>query len=106
MTRFDYDADIIGSTFEIFWRAYPVRIAKKAAFRAFKVAIRETTLQVMLDKIEQYKVWLDATGTPPKHPATWLNGGCWDDELELPEEEKPTALDALREAIDVEQTKH
>lgn len=67
--------------FETFWAAWPNRKAKKAALRAFNTAIREADIETILAGVESYKrhkepwrAWM--------HPATWLNGGCWDDEYE------------------------
>lgn len=68
--------------FEQFWAAYPRRISKGAARKAFDKAIKKTTLEAMIKALEKYKLHkpekLDF-----KHPATWLNGECWDDEWEV-----------------------
>ncbi len=74
------------AAFELFWAAYPRRIAKKAAFKAFEKAIREgATIEIILPAIEKYKAWLsssDGWRPEPAHPQTWLNQGRWDDEYE------------------------
>lgn len=69
--------------FELFWRAYPRRIAKGRARKAFNTAIKLTTLDVMLTAIETYKA-RKPEKIDFKHPATWLNGECWDDEWPEP----------------------
>jgi hypothetical protein len=72
--------------FEAFWNAYPRRIAKKAAFKAFECAVREgAEIEKILSSVAAYKRWLSNPDTwrpEPAHPTTWLNQGRWDDELE------------------------
>ena len=38
--------------FEMFWSAYPRKVAKAAAFHEFKRAMTKTTLDVLLSAIE------------------------------------------------------
>lgn len=70
--------------FEAFWNAYPRRIAKGRARTAFKTAIKLTTLETMLEAIDVYKR-CKPERIDFKHPATWLNGECWDDEWPEPQ---------------------
>jgi hypothetical protein len=67
--------------FDRFWAAYPRKAGdKKKAFQAYKKAGVE--LQVLLDAISRQKQsaqWQKAEYIP--HPATWLNGRRWEDEL-------------------------
>lgn len=67
--------------FEAFWRCYPRRVAKGAARKAFDKAIKKTTLEAMIKAITEY-VAKKPEKIDFKHPATWLNGECWDDEWE------------------------
>lgn len=67
--------------FESFWKSYPRRVAKGAARKAFDKAIKKTTLESMLKAITEY-VAKKPEKIDFKHPATWLNGECWDDEWE------------------------
>lgn len=68
--------------FETFWDAYPRKVAKKAARVAFARVNPDMELFTqMLDAIAAQKVsrqWRD--GYIP-HPATWLNGERWADEV-------------------------
>jgi hypothetical protein len=68
--------------FEEFWRAYPKRVAKEAARRAFAAAMkRGLDPAVLIAGAERYAV--ERAGQEArftKHPATWLNAGCWEDE--------------------------
>ena len=72
--------------FEAFWKSYPRRVAKGAARKAWDKAIKKTTLENMLKAITEY-VAKKPEKIDFKHPATWLNGECWDDEWE-PEQPK------------------
>jgi hypothetical protein len=69
--------------FEQFWREYPRKVAKEAAKRAWAAAIkRGTTPAALIAGAQRYAI--ERQGQDPKftkHPATWLNGGCWMDEL-------------------------
>jgi hypothetical protein len=67
--------------FQMFWVSYPRRVAKGAARKAFDKAIKKTTLENMLKAITEY-VAKKPEKIDFKHPATWLNGECWDDEWE------------------------
>lgn len=71
--------------FDRFWAAYPRKTSKQDAKRAFdKLKPTEEQLQVMLSAIEKQKQsqqWQDADGRYIPHPATWLNGKRWEDEL-------------------------
>jgi hypothetical protein len=69
-------------SFEEFWRVYPKRIAKETARKAFNAAIkRGATADVLIAGARRYageRAGQESRYT--KHPATWLNGGCWHDE--------------------------
>lgn len=70
--------------FDEFWRQYPRRIAKKDARRAFlKIRWTPVLWHEVMAAIEAWKAseqW--QRGFIP-HPATWLNGERWNDELEV-----------------------
>jgi hypothetical protein len=70
--------------FERFWQVYPKRKAKDAARKAFAAAVkRGADPGPIIASAQRYA--LERQGQPPrwtKHPATWLNGGCWEDEPE------------------------
>lgn len=76
--------------FNTFWSCYPRRVAKGAARKAFDKAIKKTTLENMLNAITKY-VAMKPEKIDFKHPATWLNAECWDDEWE-PQQPKPSAM--------------
>lgn len=70
--------------FEIWWQHYPQKKAKDSARLAFSRAMRRIEgtdpLQVLIDGVIRYVEEIDRTGILIKHPTTWLNGGCWNDE--------------------------
>ena len=72
---------MLKSDFEDFFRAYPRRVAKKAALKAYLKARRDTDQELILAGVARYRASLN--GTDPKyiaHPSTWLNAGRWADE--------------------------
>lgn len=71
--------------FEVFWAAYPRHTGKQDAYKAFvKLKPDEALMQVILAGIERQKQsaqWTKDGGQFIPHPATWLNGCRWEDEL-------------------------
>ena len=71
--------------FEEFWKAYPKKIGKDAARRAFsKRSPTSDTLAAMLAAITVQRrslQWTRDGGQYIPNPATWLNQGRWMDEL-------------------------
>lgn len=68
--------------FEAFWAAYPKRVAKGAAFRAWKRQTAHQNLDAILAATEAQKTtrqWQTENGRYIPHPATWLNGRRWED---------------------------
>ena len=67
--------------FEAFWKAYPRRVNKAKAFRAWKSATETVSEDILIDAAKRYAAYHDSVGTGQqyiKHPTTWLNGGEWD----------------------------
>lgn len=67
--------------FEAFWKAYPRRVNKAKAFRAWKSAVETVSEETLIDAAKRYAAYHDSVGTDQqyiKHPTTWLNGGEWD----------------------------
>ena len=71
--------------FDEFWNAYPRHVNKQAAMKAFeKAKIDNQLLKVILAAIERQKAsdqWTKDGGQFIPHPATWLNGRRWEDEV-------------------------
>lgn len=73
--------------FSMFWESYPRHENKPAAKKAFeRLKPDEDLLQIMLTAIERQKgsaQWQEDGGHYIPHPATWLNGRRWEDELQV-----------------------
>jgi len=73
-----------GEDFIAFWKAYPKRTGKGAAWKAWQKTKRERpALAVILKAIEQQSGgsgWLRDGGAYIPNPATWLNQLRWEDE--------------------------
>ena len=75
----------IGGRFERFWAAYPKKVAKAAALKAWKsLSPDEGLLETILDALERQKKsdqWRRENGQFIPNPSTWINGKRWNDEL-------------------------
>jgi hypothetical protein len=69
-------------TFDVFWTAYPKKVGKKDAFKAFqKVPVSERPLLIpAIERQKQSRQWNDEGGRFIPNPSTWLNQGRWMDE--------------------------
>jgi len=66
---------------EEFWKIYPRKVAKDAAHRAWLSAIRREDPHIILmglDRLLPSLMKREPQYVP--HPATWLNGGSWNDD--------------------------
>src|ERR1700730_13043868 len=65
-----------------FWKAYPNKKAKIHAMKALdKVAFAgKTKWADLIFGLERYMLSNEVQRGYVKHPATWINGGCWMDE--------------------------
>ncbi len=74
--------------FADFWEQYPKKVAKPAAEKAWrKVKPSKQLLADLMAGLERQKAsadWQKDGGRFIPHPATWLNGRRWDDELPQP----------------------
>lgn len=70
-----------------FWDKYPKKKGKQSAEKAFqKIAPDEALFKTMLNAIEEQKKsaeWQKDNGQYIPHPATWLNGRRWEDEIKV-----------------------
>ena len=66
--------------FDDFWKIYPLKVGKGAAFKAFLKAIRTTDADIIIKGAQRYKLDPNRTKTYTAHPATWLNAHRWLDE--------------------------
>lgn len=72
--------------FELFWSEYPKKIAKQTALRSWlkidpsKELIK--TIMASLNKYKQTEQWRKDKGQFIPYPATWLNQGRYNDEID------------------------
>lgn len=95
------ETKLLNDYFEEFWAIFPNRKGKKAAFKAFEKAckgedVAEFTKMICLAVEAQQRYRKEAQGHGEfipnwKMPATWLNAGCWDDEIKSHAELKQIA---------------
>lgn len=75
--------------FETFWNSYPKKKAKPDAIKAFaKLKPDQALLYAIIraiDKARESEDWQRENGRYIPHPATWLNGQRWTDEIEVQE---------------------
>lgn len=71
-----------GDEFEVFWSAYPKKVGKKTAKKAFeKVNVPVESLVTAIKRQECSPQWSKDDGQYIPNPATWLNQGRWEDEV-------------------------
>jgi len=70
------------TAFDAFWTAYPHKVGKGNARRAWKTATQKASAEVITAGAHRYAA--DPTRSPnyTAHPTTWLNGERWADEPE------------------------
>lgn len=89
--------------FKTFWQAYPKKIGKGNAEKAWNKLHPDSALLVaMLDALEwqkQTSQWQKESGQFIPHPATWLNGHRWQDE-QTATKTKSSTKDALRQIFE------
>ena len=75
----------IATAFDSFWAAWPRKVARKAAEKAFASAWKKGTittdnLPAIIEAVQSNAAsaqWREADGKYIPHPATWLNGERW-----------------------------
>lgn len=75
--------------FDDFWTAYPRKVQKADARKAWKTALKKTTASEIIDAVKNYPFGDDQEFV--KYPATWLNKECWTDP---PDNVRPIRSDA------------
>lgn len=78
------------SAFDAFCAVYPNRKEKAGAKRKFAAAVKAGTDPARIIEGARRYAQSDAVRRGfAKHPTTWLNNGCWDDEPDQPTEPSP-----------------
>jgi len=96
--------------FDKFWKIYPKEkhTGKKETIVRWKTLMKSKelpALEIILGAIKSQITWRERTDSeefiPPwKNPATWLNKGCWEDEV--PEKEESSWSRRVRESKEEE----
>lgn len=80
----------VATDFEVFWAVYPLHKSKERARKVFfKLKPKDELMGKILIALEEQKQEKELQSKtnqfcPPwKLPATWLNGKCWEDEVNL-----------------------
>ena len=68
--------------FEEFWTAYPRKLDKAKAFRAFKSALKRASFEDILAGVLLYRSDPKRDPDFTKYPATWLNSDSWENSHE------------------------
>lgn len=66
--------------FAKFWSVYPRRVEKDRARKAWAKAVRRAAVGDVIAGAKRYRDDPNRSARFTKHPATWLNAGCWTDE--------------------------
>ncbi len=85
--------------FDMFWAAYPKKVGKDKAKKAFlKLNPTEAQLEEILKELERQKkfyTWGKHNWKYIPHAATWLNGRRWEDETDCGEADIPECSTAF-----------
>ena len=75
------DADEVSADFDEWYSAYPRRVGRGQAFKAYKAARKKVDAFTLVAAVDEQRAALVAKGERfCPHPATWLNGERWADE--------------------------
>jgi hypothetical protein len=83
--------DVNNPLFDTFWKAYPRKTNKGFARSVFaKMNVTDDLMEKMLNAIEVQKrtIWKDKDQQYIPHPSTWLNGERWEDEIQMPAQQR------------------
>lgn len=94
-------ASVHNQRFEIWWKEYPKKVAKQYALKAWNrikpdKALFEKMLKALREQ-KQSEQWRKDNGKYIPNPATWLNGGYWDNEVQEEKPDVPAGMKGLRD---------
>lgn len=98
----DISTKALEHRFDEFWKSYPIKKSKKEALKSWlKIKpdqnLLDTILKAIEDQTKEMEAKKQSVGFAPawKHPSTWLNQNCWEDEVIIPvvpNSEKPRVI--------------
>lgn len=66
-----------------FWEAYPKKAAKGHALKAWQSAVSRDSKEEILEAARRFAESPKGKGDYCPHPATWLNGSCYEDDQKV-----------------------
>jgi hypothetical protein len=72
--------------FDEFWKEYPQKKDKGAAFKAFRSALNRAKFEEILAGVIRYKNDPTRDAKFTKYPATWLNADAWENHYQSPDD--------------------
>ena len=75
----------LNAQFDEFWNAYPKKLDKAKAFRAFRSALKRAKFEDILAGVIAYRNDPQRNPDFTKYPATWLNNDSWENAATTPE---------------------
>ena len=93
--RRDKEEDVAVATFDQFWEEYPKKELKKKSLEIWKRKKFDVKLKVILDFIIKAKETDRWQKGYVKQPPAFLNGECWNDDLNSYNDKKPVQLQGL-----------
>lgn len=89
----------VSGDFDAFWKAYPRKIGKKAAQKAYQSAVKghPGLPDAILVAVGLQKAWDAWKGGYIPNPMTWLNQGRWMDEMPQTEQPEPERTADIRD---------
>ena len=90
--------------FDVFWQAYPKKVNKRDAEKAFRsVTVSVDILVAAIEKQKNTKDWQKENGQFIPYPATWLRRGGWENDAAPVTVSKPapiTGTDEIRRLLE------
>jgi hypothetical protein len=91
-------------TFSVLWDLYPRKTGKASAVKAW-TRLKEPDRQAALDALPAHVAYWESSRTAKHfipHPATWLNGRRWEDELpeSAPAGKSAPGMDMVRRLLE------
>ena len=93
--RIDKEEDVVIATFNQFWEKYPKKELKKKSLEIWKRKKFDVKLKVILDFISKAKETDRWQKGYVKQPPAFLNGECWNDDLNGYNDKKVAQLQGL-----------
>lgn len=80
-TEIETEVKQLDAHFEEFWNAYPRKLDKAKAFRAFKSAMKRAKFEDIMAGVLAYRNDPQRNPEFTKYPASWLNADSWENTI-------------------------